>query len=195
MTFWRAAADARLVGGGRPRHRARRGSTRPAAAGRPTGHGVFFLATMALALGDGLWVWAWRPQTHMGPLMFWWPALASPATWSSRTRTRARLDGRARALHDRADRLAQMALSYPNGKLQGRLALWSTSSSLGYAAQVIQNAYNLLFYDARGCPYCFPAERSWLYARDAADRRSTGGTAAGRSRSSPSCRSGSRSSG
>ena len=35
---------------------------------------------------------------------------------------------------------------------------------LAYAAQIVQNFYNLLFYDARGCSFCVPAERSYLYA-------------------------------
>src|SRR5262245_3953349 len=36
---------------------------------------AYFAATMATGMAVGLWVWARRPRTHMGPLMFWWPAL------------------------------------------------------------------------------------------------------------------------
>ena len=64
-----------------------------------------------------------------------------------------------------------MSLSYPNGKLVGeyprkslvRRAAWFYIFIGGYAAQIIQNLYNLLFFDGRGCPYCVPAERSWLH--------------------------------
>ena len=51
---------------------------------------------------------------------------------------------------------AQMALSYPTGNLlPGRLA-WVYVFVLGYLAQAIQNVVNMLFYDARGCPFCPP---------------------------------------
>ena len=44
---------------------------------------------------------------------------------------------------------AQMALSYPTGTfLRSRLA-WVYVFVLGYAAQIVQNAYNLLFLDAQ----------------------------------------------
>ena len=36
---------------------------------------AYFAMTMTVGMSVGLWVWAWRPQTRMGPLMFWWPAL------------------------------------------------------------------------------------------------------------------------
>ncbi len=47
---------------------------------------------------------------------------------------------------------AQMALSYPTGRLlPGRLA-WIYIFILGYLAQAIQNVVNMLFWDQRGCP-------------------------------------------
>jgi signal transduction histidine kinase len=125
---------------------------------------TFFLVTMAIALAAGLWVWAWRPPTHMGPLMWWWPALwvagdLDVAYPSSRAATTVGL-----ALFTMGPiAYAQMTLSYPNGKLVGRLA-WVYIFVLGYAAQVIENVYNLLVYDGRGCPFCIPAERSYLHA-------------------------------
>jgi signal transduction histidine kinase len=126
------------------------------------GSSVLYFAAMGVAMATGLWVWAWRPQTHMGPLIFWWPALSLGADLvvpypTSRLATTAGL-----ALFLMGPIVyAQMTLSYPNGRLQGRLALIYIYV-LAYAAQVIQNLYNLLFYDARGCPFCFPAERSYL---------------------------------
>jgi signal transduction histidine kinase len=130
---------------------------------------VFFLATMSIALVVGLWIWAWRPQTHMGPLIYWWPALnvagdLMVAYPRSRSAATAGL-----ALYTMGLIVfAQMALSYPNGRLFGRgsrvgLVAWLYIFVAGYAAQVIQNAYNLAVVDGRGCPYCVPAERSWLF--------------------------------
>jgi signal transduction histidine kinase len=124
---------------------------------------AFFLVTMAIALAAGLWVWAWRPQTHMGPLMWWWPALwvagdLDVAFPSSRAATTVGL-----ALFTMGPiAYAQMTLSYPSGKLVGRLA-WIYIFVLGYAAQVIQNLYNLLVYDGRG-GFVVPFERSYVYA-------------------------------
>jgi signal transduction histidine kinase len=129
-----------------------------------SGSTVLFFVAMGVATATGLWVWAWRPQTHMGPLIFWWPTLSIAADLivpypTSRLATTIGL-----ALYVIGPIVyAQMTLSYPNGKLQGRLA-WIYIFVLAYAAQVVQNLYNLLFYDGRGCPYCVPAERSYLYA-------------------------------
>ena len=51
---------------------------------------------------------------------------------------------------------AQMALSYPTGKLlPGRLA-WIYVFILGYLAQAIQNVVNMLYWDLSGCPVCPP---------------------------------------
>ena len=44
-----------------------------------TGSSVLFFVAMGTALATGLWVWAWRPQTRMGTLIFWWPALSLAA--------------------------------------------------------------------------------------------------------------------
>jgi signal transduction histidine kinase len=124
---------------------------------------IFFTATMTIGMGVGLWVWAWRPQTHMGPLMYWWPALflageLGIAYPTSRTATTVGL-----ALFTMGPIVyAQMTLAYPNGKLEGRLT-WFYILVLAYAAQVIQNLYNLLFYDGRGCPFCTPQERSFFH--------------------------------
>ena len=125
----------------------------------------FFLATMGLGLGAGLWIWAWRPQTHMGPLLYWWPALTLAgdlmvAYPDSRSAATIGLGLYTMGLIV----FAQMALSYPNGRLMPGLAAFFYIFIAGYAAQVIQNAYNLAVVDGRGCPYCPPPhERSWLF--------------------------------
>jgi signal transduction histidine kinase len=128
------------------------------------GSSVLYFVAMAVALAAGLWVWAWRPQTRMGPLIFWWPALSLAADLvvpypSSRLVTTGGL-----GLYLMGPIVyAQMTLSYPNGRLQGRLAVIYIYV-LAYAAQVVQNIYNLLYYDGRSCaPYCVPQQRSWLY--------------------------------
>ena len=125
----------------------------------------FFLATMGLGLGIGLWIWAWRPLTHMGPLLYWWPALTLAGDLMV-----AYPDSRSAATIGLALYtmglivFAQMALSYPNGKLMRGLAASFYIFVAGYAAQVIQNAYNLAVVDGRGCPFCPPPhERSWLF--------------------------------
>ena len=127
------------------------------------GSSVLFFTAMTIATIAGLWVWAWRPQTHMGPLIFWWPALSVAADLVVPFPTSRFVTTVGLALFTMGPIVfAQMTLSYPNGKLEGRLA-WIYIFVLAYAAQAIQNLYNLLFYDARGCPFCFPAERGYLY--------------------------------
>jgi signal transduction histidine kinase len=127
---------------------------------------LFFVA-LTVGMLAGLWVWAWRPRTRMGPLMFWWPAL-----WLAGDLVVAYPDSRfvstiGLALFTIGPIVfAQMALSYPNGKLEGRLARVYVFL-LGYAAQIIQNIGNLLFYDARGCPVCVPRAPSYLHVGDA----------------------------
>ena len=60
-----------------------------------------------------------------------------------------------------------MALSYPTGRLlPGRLA-WIFVFVLGYAAQAIQNVYNMLFLDLRECPVCPPPRVPTLIHVDA----------------------------
>ncbi len=39
------------------------------------GRSAYFALTMTVGMLVGLWAWGWRPKSHMGPLMFWWPAL------------------------------------------------------------------------------------------------------------------------
>ena len=123
---------------------------------------LFFLA-MGVGLLTGLWVWAWRPKTRMGPLMTWWPI-----AWLAGDLTVPYPDSRFISTVGLAlftigpIVLAQMTLSYPNGQLVGRLA-WVYIFILGYAAQVIQNIGNLLYYDARGCPVCVPRAPSYLF--------------------------------
>jgi signal transduction histidine kinase len=107
----------------------------------------FFLGTMSLGLAAGLWVWAWRPLTRMGPLMYWWPALfvaadigyAYPASRLALTIGLALFTIGPIAY-------SQMTLSYPNGRLEGRLA-WFYIFVLAYSAQVVQNLYNLFVYE------------------------------------------------
>jgi signal transduction histidine kinase len=124
----------------------------------------FFLATMTLGVAAALWVWAWRPQTRMGPLMFWWPALNLAGDLMVGYPTSRLTATIGLAVYTMGPIVyAQMTLSYPNGRLEGRLS-WIYIFILAYAAQAIQNVYNLLFVDGRGCPFCVPAERSYLYA-------------------------------
>src|SRR6478752_3883228 len=49
------------------------------AKGTLEGASLLFFVAMAVALVAGLWVWAWRPQTRMGPLIYWWPAFSLAA--------------------------------------------------------------------------------------------------------------------
>jgi signal transduction histidine kinase len=111
----------------------------------------------------GLWIWAWRPATHMGPLMTWWPVL-----WVAQDLTVAYpmspfVSTFGLAIWGLGPIVfAQMSLSYPNGRMVGWIA-WAFVYIGGYLAQAIQNAYNLLFWDYRGCPVCSPQEPSWLH--------------------------------
>jgi signal transduction histidine kinase len=125
----------------------------------------FFLTTMGTAFAAGLLVWAWRPQTHMGPLLYWWPALTVAgdlmvAYPDSRTAATIGIGLYTMGLIV----FAQMVLSYPNGRLMPGFWAFFYIYIGGYAAQVIQNLYNLAVVDGRGCPYCPPPhERSWLF--------------------------------
>jgi signal transduction histidine kinase len=118
---------------------------------------AYFGLTMVVGMAVGLWVWGWRPQTRMGPLMFWWPAL-----WLAGDIPAGFPDSRVASTIGVAlfvmgpIAFAQMALSYPTGSfVRSRLA-WVYVFILGYAAQVVQNAYNLLYLDLRECPVCPP---------------------------------------
>ena len=116
---------------------------------------AYFALTMTVGMLVGLWAWGWRPKTHMGPLMFWWPALwlASELPGAFPASRVASTIGVALFVFGPIV-FAQMALSYPTGKLlPGRLA-WIYVFILGYAAQVVQNVYTLLYLDE--CPFCPP---------------------------------------
>jgi hypothetical protein len=82
--------------------------------------------------------------------------------------------------------LGQVALSYPNGRMVGRVA-WVYIYLGGYLAQVIQNAYNVLFWDARGVPSVSPQEPTWFHISATLRSHSTPGTRPGPTRSLPSC--------
>jgi signal transduction histidine kinase len=116
---------------------------------------AYFVLTMVVGMIVGLWAWGWRPKTRMGPLMFWWPLLwlASDLPAAYPASTLAATIGVALFVIGPIA-FGQMALSYPLGSLlPGRLA-WVYIFILGYAAQVVQNLYNLLFLE--GCPFCPP---------------------------------------
>jgi signal transduction histidine kinase len=118
---------------------------------------AYFLATMAVATLVGLWVWSWRTPRRMGKLMFWWPALVVMADLPN-----AYPESRFVSTIGLATLVfgyvvfAQMALSYPTGKLLPGALTWIYVFVLGYLAQAIQNLVNMLFWDLRGCPVCPP---------------------------------------
>ncbi len=118
---------------------------------------TYFALTMAVGMAVGLWVWAWRPKTRMGPLMFWWPALwlaGDIAAAFPASRVASTIGVALFVMGPIA--FAQMALSYPTGSLVRSRLAWIYVFVLGYAAQVVQNAYNLLYLDLSGCPVCPP---------------------------------------
>ena len=122
-----------------------------------------FVATTCVGMLVGLWAWAWRPKSRMGPLMYWWPAL-----WLASELPAAFPESRLASTIGVALIVfgfivfAQMALSYPTGRLlPGRLA-WAYVFILGYAAQAVQNAVNLLFWDKTDCRFCPPPTQPTL---------------------------------
>jgi signal transduction histidine kinase len=122
-------------------------------------HGKFlyFAFTMTVGMLVGLWAWAWRPKTHMGPLMFWWPALwlagdLSTAYPSSAIASTVSLSLFVMGLIV----FGQMALSYPTGRLMPGGLAWIYIFILGYLAQAIQNVVNVLYWDLSECPVCPP---------------------------------------
>ena len=143
-----------------------------------SGQTVYFWLTMAVAMLVGLWAWAWRSPARMGKLMFCWPVLLLAADLPSAYPDSSLVStvGLGTLVFGYIV-FAQMALSYPTGKLlPGRLA-WVYVFILGYLAQAIQNVVNMLFYDARGCPFCpprspdpHPRRRAPVLARDMEQR-------------------------
>jgi signal transduction histidine kinase len=144
------------------------GSALVAADGRshrwvPNTQTVLFEIAMSMGIVAGLWVWGWRPRTRMGPLMYLWPTvfvasdlgLAYPESRLASTVGMALL-GMGPIL------VAQMALSYPTGKLEGRLA-WFYVFWMGYVAQAIQNVFNMLYYDKRSCSICVPQATTYAH--------------------------------
>jgi signal transduction histidine kinase len=135
--------------------------------GVANGNTGLFEFAMTVGIVAGLWVWAWRPQTRMGPLMFWWPA-----AWVIGDLPVAFPDSRAVSTLGLAAFgvgpivFAQMALSYPTGRLKGRLA-WVYVFLLGYLAQAIQNVVLLLYWDLRGCGPCSPQAPTYLHVGSA----------------------------
>jgi signal transduction histidine kinase len=131
--------------------------------GVANGQTALFEVAMAIATIAGLWIWAWRPATRMGPLMFWWPA-----TWVAADLDVGFPDYRFVSTFGLLIFgigpivFAQMALSYPTGKLTSRLG-WAYIFLMGYLAQAIQNVYNALFWDARGCPFCSPRAPTYFH--------------------------------
>jgi signal transduction histidine kinase len=117
---------------------------------------LYFLATMTIAVLVGLWAWAWRSPPRMGKLMFWWPALVVMADLPTAYPDSSVVSTMGLATYVFGLIVfAQMSLSYPTGRLvQGRLA-WLYIFIGGYAAEVIQNVVNMLFWDNRACrPLC-----------------------------------------
>jgi signal transduction histidine kinase len=135
--------------------------------GIASGRTALFALAVTTGIGVGLWAWAWRAPTHMGPLMYWGPTL-----WVAQDLVAAFPDSRLVSTQGLAlfgmgaIVLAQMALSYPTGRLDSRLAFYWIYF-MGYAAQVIQNVVNVLYYDARGCPPCSPRAPSVFHLGDA----------------------------
>ena len=116
---------------------------------------VYFILTMAAGVLVGLWAWAWRSPPRMGQLMFWWPVLLLTADLPNAYPDSSLVStiGLATLVFGFIV-FAQMALSYPTGKLlPGRLA-WVYVFILGYLAQAIQNVFNMLYWDLSGCATC-----------------------------------------
>ena len=117
---------------------------------------LYFLATMTVAVLVGLWAWAWRSPPRMGKLMYLWPVLVVMADLPN-----AYPDSSVASTIGLATFVfglivfAQMALSYPTGRLMpGRLTCFYIFIG-GYLAEVIQNVVNMLFWDNRACrPFC-----------------------------------------
>lgn len=129
---------------------------------------AYFAATMSAGMAVGLWAWARRRRARIGILMYLWPAL-----WLAGDLPAAFPDSRVASTIGVALFVfgpivfAQMALSYPTGRLlPGRLA-WVYVFVLGYAAQAVQNAYNLLFLDYSNCLFCPPPTEPTLFHVDA----------------------------
>jgi len=131
--------------------------------GAATANTALFLTAMTLGTVAGLWIWAWRPATNMGLLMTLWPPLWVAQDLLVAFPTSAFVSTFGLAIFGMgAIVFAQMTLSYPNGRLIGLLA-WVYIFIGGYLAQVIQNVYNVLFWDARGIPGIAPQEPTWFH--------------------------------
>lgn len=79
---------------------------------------AYLAATMTVGMLVGLWAWGWRPRATIGLLMFLWPALwlASDLPVAFPDSSLAATIGLALLVMGPIV-LAQMALSYPTGRL------------------------------------------------------------------------------
>jgi signal transduction histidine kinase len=114
--------------------------------GALSGTTVTFALMVLCGVAVGLWSWAWRSATGLGPLAYAWPVLYLPfdlilAFPSSRLILTAGLA----SYNIGGLVVSQLTLAYPRTRIDSRAAFWFLLLA-GYLAQAVQNLGNLLWW-------------------------------------------------
>ena len=125
-----------------------------AASGALSGTTVTFEIMVICGAAVGLWIWAWRPATQLGPLAYAWPVLYVPADLMFAFPNSLLIATAGWASFNFGGLVvSQLTLAYPRRRIDSRAALWFLLLA-GYLAQVVQNIGNLLWS---------PFPRSYFY--------------------------------
>ena len=114
-------------------------------------NGTFTALTLTFELGvasglaAGLWIWAWRPATRLGPIAYLWPVLYLPADLMfAYPQSKLIATVGWATFNFGGIVLSQIGLSYPYTRIQRRSAWWFLFVA-GYLAQAVQNVGNLVY--------------------------------------------------
>jgi signal transduction histidine kinase len=106
---------------------------------------VTFELAVVCEAAVGLWIWAWRPATQLGPIALSSAVLYLPADLMFAFPTSRAIVTVGWATFNFGGIVAsQFALAYPRRRIDNRAAFWFLLLA-GYIAQVVQNAGNLLW--------------------------------------------------
>ena len=194
MNGWAPALEP-LHGGSPPRCRLDAGARRPPDKSHPPGianaQTLLFLIAMSTGVAASLWGWGWRPRTRMGPLMYLWPTafIASDLAYAC-PESRLMSTSRPGAARHGADHAAQTYPRTRRGKPSRAASAWFYIFWMVDVAQVIQRTFSTMSVTTHAAVRPARFTRQPTVTSALPRSRSTGGTRAGGSRSSASCRSG-----
>ena len=113
--------------------------------GALSGPTVTFELMVICGVAAGLWFWAWRPATRLGPFAYAWPVLYVPADLMFAFPNSRLIVTAGWALFNLGGLVvSQLTLAYPRTHIDNRAAFWFLLLA-GYLAQAVQNIGNLLW--------------------------------------------------